>query len=316
MHTNKLMNGVQKENMKVNISELKMSAFDSQWLQTNTAQTSIDLKFVLDWGPGKDGIPAIFQPKFIKKTQIQSQVWLKDDTWGIVVSVKGDDRFYPYSVLYWHEIVNDTVWWQDLVVTFCPLCWSAIVYDSYIGDEKYEFWVSGKLYNSNLLMYDLKTESLWSQNLWEALIGDNIWKKLSLYESNIMQFSDYKKYFPEWLILSEDTGFIRAYDMSPYSWYETSDELYFPVDNEDIRLPKKELLYVLEYKWEKYAFVRKKILEWGKIDFSIWSDTMQIIYRDGKIISSVGEQIIPWYVEMWFSYISAFPDAENIWWIE
>ena len=83
----------------------------------------------------------------------------------MVLVFDDDQRFYPYAILNWHEIVNDEIAGEYVAVTFCPLCGSAIVFDRRIDGEVYSFGVSGKLYQSNLLMYDDKTESLWSQSL-------------------------------------------------------------------------------------------------------------------------------------------------------
>jgi hypothetical protein len=117
------------------------------------------LTLIYDGGPGKDGIPTISDPQFLSLDAAKT----KPSEWGVLVSIKDKHRFYPYNILVWHEIVNDSMAGKEYAVTFCPLCGSAIVFDRKVGGEILHFGISGKLYESNLLMYDDKTESLWSQ---------------------------------------------------------------------------------------------------------------------------------------------------------
>ncbi|MCI0533252.1 DUF3179 domain-containing protein, partial [bacterium] len=127
-------------------------AFEREGLRTNTAKTSIPLDKVLGGGPGKDGIPALTNPKFT--SVLEAGKVFRDDSLGILVTAGGETRYYPYNILVWHEIANDVVGGKPLVVTFCPLCASAIVFEASVDGEPREFGVSGKLYESNLLMYD------------------------------------------------------------------------------------------------------------------------------------------------------------------
>ncbi|NCN24880.1 DUF3179 domain-containing protein, partial [Candidatus Berkelbacteria bacterium] len=134
--------------------------FENKGLKTNTAKLSIPFDKILDGGPGKDGIPSLTNPKFVSIKEASKNT--KDDVDGIVVSFGKVIKFYPYSIMVWHEIVNDVVGDKSLIITFCPLCGSAIVFDAEINGKAELFGVSGKLYESNLLMYDKSTESLWS----------------------------------------------------------------------------------------------------------------------------------------------------------
>ena len=121
-------------------------------LKTNTSKASIDLSLVLSGGPGKDGIPAINNPKFISLNEVDTN----GDERGILLNSDNEQRFYPYTILVWHEIINDRFDGKDIAITFCPLCDSAVVYNRNINDEILTFGVSGLLFESNLLMYDLK----------------------------------------------------------------------------------------------------------------------------------------------------------------
>jgi len=310
---NKLNNKVDIDLSWINI-ENKLFAKD--WLLTDTTKSDINLSFILDWWPWKDWIPSINNPKFVNVDNTLWQIWLNDDTLWISVTIWDESKFYPYSILYWHEIVNDEIGDKKISVTFCPLCWTAIVYDRVLEWEELLFWVSWKLYESNLLMYDNKTESLWSQSIWKAVVWDYLKTELDLIQSDLMNFSEFKSNSPNWKVLSINTWFIRAYWVTPYWDYEENDEVYFFIQNKDDRLDKKELLYVINYSWESYAFVRNEIIKKWKIEYKVWNDLLDIEYKNWKIISKVWDEIIPWYIEMFFSWATQNENSSNIWWIE
>ena len=108
-------------------------------LQTNTANMLIPFEEILDGGPGKDGIPSIDNPTFIDVNDVEN---IPDESLGILVETSTGGRFYPYTILVWHEIVNDTIDGVPVAVTFCPLCGSAITFNRQIENEVYEFGVS------------------------------------------------------------------------------------------------------------------------------------------------------------------------------
>ena len=78
------------------------------------------------------------------------------------------------NILVWHEIVNDIVGGEPVAVTYCPLCFTNQVFKRTIDEQVVEFGTSGKLYNSNLVMYDRTSETLWSQALGQAIVGQLI----------------------------------------------------------------------------------------------------------------------------------------------
>src|SRR3989338_11312230 len=94
---------------------------------TNGIKHSVPLEEILGGGPPQDGIPSIDDPKFVGIKE--AATFVNDQSPGIAVSFNGFDRFYPYQILVWHEIVNDTFADQRVLVTYCPLCFSGVVYD-------------------------------------------------------------------------------------------------------------------------------------------------------------------------------------------
>ncbi|MBL7045011.1 MAG: DUF3179 domain-containing protein, partial [Parcubacteria group bacterium] len=186
--------------------------------ETDGTKHSIPLNEILSGGPGKDGIPSIDNPKFVSTKDADE--YLTDTDVGLGLVFNGVERFYPYQVLVWHEIVNDNIKNDRVLVTYCPLCATGIVFDPKVNGVAQEFGVSGKLWQSNLLMYNRtaieEDESLWSQVLGEAVLGVSTGQKLKVLPADTVQYGAWKKAHPNTEILSRETGAIRNYGRDPY----------------------------------------------------------------------------------------------------
>lgn len=210
----------------------------SNW-QTNFALHSVPFEELRSGGPPRDGIPSIDNPQFISPQE--AQAWLADNEPVIALEINGDARAYPLQILTWHEIANDTVGDVPVAVTFCPLCNAAIVFDRRLDGEVYEFGVSGLLRNSDLVMYDRTTETLWQQFTGEGIIGDLTGAQFDFVTSSLVSFADFRAAYPEGRVLSRDTGFSRNYGRNPYAGYDTIGQNPFLFDGDlDGRLPAME----------------------------------------------------------------------------
>jgi hypothetical protein len=116
---------------------------------------------ILSGGPPKDGIPPIDQPSFVDVDQANE--WLEPVEPVVFVQVGEESHAYPLQILTWHEIVNDTLGGLPLVVTFCPLCNTAIAFERQVDNLLLDFGTTGRLRYSNLIMYDRQTETWWQQ---------------------------------------------------------------------------------------------------------------------------------------------------------
>lgn len=192
-------------------------------------------------GPPRDGIPAIDNPKYIPG---HSASWLKATDTIIGVVVDGEARAFPLRILNWHEIVNTS--WGDtsVVVSFCPLCGTGMVFSSEIKGEDLKFGVSGLLYQSDVLLYDRQTDSLWSQLMSQAVSGPLKGTRLKLMNSRHTSFGKWLERYPDTLVLDLKTGFRRDYSRDPYKGYAKSNNVMFPVNNDFPRQyhPKDEVL--------------------------------------------------------------------------
>ena len=206
----------------------------------------IPLDQIVSGGPPPDGIPSIDNPRFVT-VQEADKNFLLDSDLILGLNINGDIRAYPLSILVWHEIVNDKVGGVPVAVTYCPLCFTNQVFNSTIGSNQIlQFGTSGKLYNSNLVMYDRASKSLWSQALGQAIVGKYAGQKLQRIPFDITYWKDWKQLYSNSKILSKDTGFSRPYGADPYGDYYTSNQLYFPVSNHDNRLGLKEKIVGLD----------------------------------------------------------------------
>jgi hypothetical protein len=199
--------------------------FDTREWKTNFKKHTVAFGEILSGGPPKDGIPSIDEPKFISAGE--ANAWLKDNEPVILFQNNDDARAYPLQILIWHEIVNDTVSGMPVVVTFCPLCNSSIVFGRTVAGTPTTFGTTGKLHYSDLVMYDRATESWWQQVTGEAIVGDRVGMRLIFLPSQVVPFGDFRARFPKGMVLSRETGYTRSYGVNPYAHYDAPDSSPF-----------------------------------------------------------------------------------------
>ncbi len=221
--------------------EKEMNSFlDSEQIQTtNGLKHLVPLDDIKSGGPPKDGIPSIDNPKFVKAKDAQ---FVSDDELVIGLKLNGQTKAYPLFILVWHEIVNDKFGETPVAITYCPLCFTTQVFDRTVNNKETEFGTSGKLYNSNLVMYDRSTDSMWSQALGKAIVGELTGNDLNTIPFDLSKWSDWKTSYPDTLVLTTDTGFSRPYGSDPYGDYYTDSQIIFPVKNLDDRMRPKEII--------------------------------------------------------------------------
>lgn len=192
-------------------------------------------------GPPVDGIPALVRPRKASIKEADRALKPGDPVLGLEV---GEEAVaYPIRLLNWHELVDDEIGGVPVAVTYCPLCRSGIVFDRRAAGAVLEFGVSGLLYNSDLVMYDRSTRSLWSQIMAEAIAGPSTGVKLARLPARRASWARWKAEHPGTKTVLFDTGHKRDYGADPYADYEDSPELYFPVSHEDYRLPRKTVVF-------------------------------------------------------------------------
>ncbi len=190
-----------------------------EWPDTNFEKTSIENWVeIMSGGPPKDGIPALDAPEFIPVAQEKR---IKPREPVIVVEIDGQTpRAYPIRYLTWHEIVNDVIGDLPVAVTFCPLCNSALTFERRVAQGVLSFGVSGKLRNSDMIMYDRQTQSWWQQAIGTAVVGDLLGTELRQLPSWMESWESYVARNPNGLVMDEP-NFNRRYGQNPYRGYDS-----------------------------------------------------------------------------------------------
>jgi hypothetical protein len=193
----------------------------------NVTRHLIPLRDIQSGGPAKDGIPALDHPAFTSASAGDQA--LKPSDFVIGLEMDGVAKAYPIRILNWHEVVNDHVGHQPVLVTWCPLCGSGLVYSPLAGGRRHTFGVSGLLYKRNLLLYDHETESLWTQLGGMAVAGDLARTSLDLLPASETTWARWKSEHPQTVVLSFNTGFRRDYARDPYSDWQIDRRLVLVV---------------------------------------------------------------------------------------
>ena len=274
---------------------------------TEQVQHSIPIEDIRRGCFRQDCIPSVDNPEFIS-VEKADQV-LPDDTIGIALSKNGINRFYPFNMLVTREIVNDVVDGEPVLVTYCPLCGTGVVFERVVDGEVYEFGVSGMLWQSNLLMYnragELAKRNLWSQVLGEAVVGAKTGTKLTIIPSDIQQYTTWREAFPGGEVLN--TG--RIGDPYGGDYYRVARSFAPDFDEDTSALNPTTYVYGIEHQGEYIAFEAAKIPE-GETIYESNGSTVTIS-RTGETVTFTNEQgeIIADVEGFWFSWQAAHPDT-------
>lgn len=264
--------------------------FHSFAWKTNWEKHSIEYDELLNGGPLRDGIPPIDKPKFQNMKEASS--WIKNNEPLIFVRIKDKTKAYPIQILIWHEIVNDTISDKNIVVTFCPLCNASIVFNRDIDGKTYDFGTSGLLRNSDLVMYDRQSESLWQQFTGKAIVGDLIDTELETINSSIVSFEDIKTHYPNTEILSKETGYFREYGNNPYTGYDDINQSPFMIkDDIDPRLAPMRRVATVSLNNKDKAYSYKILRDKKVINDEFENKKLTLFYKD-QIASALDDKVI------------------------
>lgn len=277
----------------------------------------VDPSKIRGGGPPKDGIPSIDNPKFVSVQEADQ--WIEDDALVLAILYKGVERVYPLQIMTWHEIVNDVIVGDPILITYCPLCGSGIAYERTINvdgrSQEVEFGTSGKLYSSNLVMYDRKTDTYWQQIDGVAIVGELTGQELKEISLDTVTWSEWKSVHPDSEVLSQNTGFSRNYGRDPYANYFANDFLFFQ-DPENVdstgRISNKEFVFGVEIDGKYKAYRKADVDEMGVIEDTFNGVNIKLEkLEDGRVIVTnvdTGEEIVK-EVDFWFAWYAFHPDS-------
>jgi len=260
---------------------------------------------------GKDCIPSIDNPNF--ETASQSN-WLDPEDIIFALDYQGIQRAYPQRILNWHEIVNDKIGDDHIIITFCPLCGSAVAFTPQVNSTFTQFGVSGFLHNSDLVMYDRLEGNLWQQITGEAIVGPAAKRNEVLEQIPIITttWSSWKSKHPQTQVLSRNTGFTRNYNQYPYGTYESDDQLLFGVKNQDNSLPLKTVVYGIELNGLTKAYPQSNFENNSIVKDQINGISIIIEKLDSGQIkvtrTDTNQELIPLRL-FWFAWAAFNPDT-------
>ncbi|MBT3642360.1 DUF3179 domain-containing protein [archaeon] len=295
------------------IFDMTSKSQESEKLEDKNSQNSneFDISKIVSGGPPKDGIPSIDDPKFVSMGEADN--WIEDNELVLAIIYKGEKRVYPLQILVWHEIVNDFIAGDPIVITYCPLCGSGIAYERIINGEIVEFGTSGKLYNSNLIMYDRLTESYWTQIDGIAVTGQLTGTELKEISIDTVVWRDWKVTHSDSQVLSQETGFNRNYGNDPYgSYYENSFTL-FPVENEDDSVHPKTVIFGIEIDGTYKAYKEEDVIALQPITDTVAEIKIKITRDESgivKIIKVDSDEEIVKERDFWFAWYAFHPETQ------
>ena len=274
----------------------------------DVTQHSVPLQDILSGGPPRDGIPAIIKPNLVLG---DTASFLQDDDRILGIVGEQEAKAYPIKIMNWHEIVNDTLEGNPVVITYCPLCGTGIGFKGTVRGDTATFGVSGLLYQNDLLMYDHQSKSLWSQIAMESVAGPLTGEKLEPVFLEHTTWGEWRHAHPQTLVLSNQTGHRREYDRDPYLGYAQRAELMFPASDVDRRYHAKEWILGIEIKgtFKAYPFSELKKIS-GSVEDTVQGQALTIRFnrttQSAIALDERGEPL-PSFMAYWFAWTAFHP---------
>ena len=201
---------------------LAFAAMQREFPKGDFSKLTISLDEIEHGGPTRDSIPPIDDPVYVAIPELPDVRGFSIDAFEpvITVEVNGDARAYPLSIMLWHEIVNDVVGGEPVVVTYCPLCNSGVVFHRTIDGRTLDFGNTGRIRNLDMIMYDRQTESWWQQFGGEAITGALAGALMDGLPSRLESLADFRARWPDGRVLVPNDPSIRPYGESPFAGME------------------------------------------------------------------------------------------------
>ncbi|MFE9651256.1 DUF3179 domain-containing protein [Streptomyces sp. NPDC006365] len=273
-------------------------------------------------GPGKDGIPSVDKPRFVPATEAG---FLADNEPVFGLEYGGEVRAYPQLVLVWHEIVNDTVGGEPLAVTYCPLTGTVIGFSAPPGMQELTFGTTGRLVNSNLLMYDRQTGSEWPQLLGTAVSGPLKGTRLDTVPLVWTTWKQWRAAHPDTKVLSTDTGTLRGYGSDPYGSYDRYPDrggyyadqgTLFPVLATSDRFRDKDIVIGVRVGDKRLAIHEDLVRTAGTVRAEIAGTQLEARWDDrldtARVLQRAGDrwEAADFLDSMWFAWYAFHPNTQ------
>ena len=197
--------------------------------------------------------------------------------------MNGEVKAYPIQILIWHEIVNDIVGGEPIAITFCPLCNTGLAFLRTVNEDVLDFGTTGRLRFSNLIMWDRQTESWWQQATGEAIVGALTGTQLEFVSAPIISWQQFRKTYPDGLVLSRETGFSRNYGNNPYIGYDDVNEPPFLYQGPILpdELPPVARVLAVDLGGENVAYPYEVLESWSPINDRVGGVNIVVLWESG-----------------------------------
>lgn len=266
---------------------------------------------ILEGGPSRDRVQSVDEPKYVIPDEAS---WVRVETPIIGVELGGVARAAPVHLLEYHQVVNDELAGVPVVITFDPLSGTPRAFLATVDGKRLHFGVSGLIYNSNFLLYDRETETLWSQFLGRAIAGPQSGVQLVPLRVRQEPFGVWLGRMPDTKVLARPRPREIDYRYSPYSRYWVSETVPFPVAAKDDRYHAKEVVLGVEAGGVARAYLGSILTAaGGRIVDEIGGHKLRIAYET-DVANFIWEAPEPVSVTdaYWFAWKAFHPETQ-IW---
>ena len=274
------------------------------------ADSDVAFDTIVQACPARDCIPSIDRPVYVTTEDVD---YLLDDDLLLTLTHNGITRAYPTRILDHHEIVNDSFGSHPVAITYCPLCGSGLAFDRRQDGRILEFGVSSLLHNSDLIMYDRQTESLWQQITGEAFAGKSRGSQLTSLPLSIVTWENWRAQYPDAEVLTVEGIETDDYQKTAYEGYSENEKLYMPVSATDARLHPKRLILGMEIDDQSIAIDSEWLAKKGS-----WSDEYKgkklrvTMSQAGEVKATIGGRSITVHSMYWFAWYTFHPNTSLI----
>lgn len=195
-------------------------------------KTLIDFDLIEQMAPNRNDIPPLVEPAFVTVSYADS--WISDEMKvALYIGDDGTQVVYPLAIMRWHQVLIDDVDGRPIVVTHCPFSGVVAVYDRRVEGNELNFGVSGKIFNSNTLIFDEETDSLWQQINGVAVSGEYTEKQLTRLPVSLIEWGNVRDRYPDAQVLSRKNAFQIDYTEKPYGNYDLTMDIFYKVRSFD-----------------------------------------------------------------------------------
>lgn len=299
--------------------------WQSEFPKTDFETRVIALSEIDDDGNTRDSIPPVGNPKYMAVSEVRDIGPLEP---VLSVGINGDDRAYPLRILLWHEIVNEEIGGVPVLISYCPLCNSGVVFDRRVDGQLLEFGNTGRLRHQDMVMYDKQSESWWQQFTGRAIIGALSGKTMKVLPARLESLERFRERAPAGKVLVPEDENARPYGASPYVGMDSQviprvlRAIHFPYPLPD-EVRVMERVVVVEGEAWTLAHLRENtpvekdglVLSWEPGQNSIHDAQLISRSRDvGNVVvqrrTPNGAEDVPYDVVFAFSFRAFHPDGE------